>query len=59
MIQEALQQYRDEVVARQFPSSRFSPYKIPGQEVATLVEELRQNGMSQVADAVETYNSEH
>jgi hypothetical protein len=59
VIQEALQQYRDEVASRQFPSSRFSPYKIPGGEVATLVEELKQRGMAHVAEAVETYSAQH
>ncbi|KAG1669922.1 hypothetical protein FOA52_002449 [Chlamydomonas sp. UWO 241] len=52
-IQAALQQYRQEVAAKEFPSAQFSPYRIPEKEVEGLARGLRARGMPRVADAVE------
>lgn len=52
-IQSALQQYRQDVESRAFPTQRFSPYRIPAAEVAALAYELRKKGLGHVAEAVE------
>ncbi len=51
--QAALQEYRDEVVSGGFPSARFSPYRIPQQELGVLVDALRRQGAHAAAQAVE------
>jgi len=53
VIQEALQQYREDVATRSFPSYKFSPYRIPESEVLSLSSELRARGLADVANAVE------
>ena len=58
IIQGALQQYRDDVAAGQFPGRQYSPYKIPPAEVDALVGELKQRGMAGVAQAVEEYSAQ-
>jgi len=52
-IQVALQQYREEVTSRQFPSPQYTPYRIPKQEVDLLATALRKRGSEAAAQAVE------
>ena len=52
-LQAALQQYREEVTSRQFPSPKHTPYRIPPPEVAILAAALRERGSPEAAKAVE------
>lgn len=40
-------------MSRQFPSARFSPYRIPPAELSQLSQELRKQGASAAAQALE------
>ncbi|KAF8068334.1 KPHMT2 [Scenedesmus sp. PABB004] len=51
-INRALVQYREEVVDGLFPGQAYSPYAIQAAEVEALVEQLRDAGMADCADAV-------
>ncbi|KAK9817891.1 hypothetical protein WJX72_003844 [[Myrmecia] bisecta] len=52
VIQDALQAYRDDVGSGAFPSTQFSPYKIPEAELDSLTKQLQESGFSKAADAV-------
>ncbi|KAK9826800.1 hypothetical protein WJX81_002217 [Elliptochloris bilobata] len=58
-IQGALQQYREEVAAREFPSAAFSPYRIADEEVAALERALHSDGMQAAAQAVAAAREAH
>jgi hypothetical protein len=51
-LQSALQQYREEVSSRAFPSARYSPYSIPTIELDSLIEALKRRGDHAAAAAV-------
>lgn len=52
VIQEALTRYAREVETRQFPSRKYSPYKMSDGEVDLLAEELHRHGLIKAASAV-------
>ncbi|GAB4817262.1 hypothetical protein N2152v2_004308 [Parachlorella kessleri] len=58
VIQEALGAYHRDVVAGDFPSQKYSPYKIPQQEVELLMRDLEREGLTKARDAVETVMSQ-
>ena len=51
-IQEALGQYAAEVAAKEFPSKKFSPYKMTQGEGTAFLEELRRHGFEAGAEGV-------
>jgi hypothetical protein len=53
LAQAALQEYRDDVVGKRFPSARYSPYRIPEAELQSLVDQLKKQGAHAAAQAVE------
>jgi len=53
VVQQALQQYRDDVTSGAFPSEQFSPYKLGSeQETASFAEQLDAAGFHNAANAV-------
>eukprot|EP00887_Chlorella_sp_A99_P004330 scaffold15.g4330.t1 len=52
VIQQALTEYHSDVTTKAFPSARYSPYRIPPGEQATLLRALEQEGLKYAAETV-------
>jgi 3-methyl-2-oxobutanoate hydroxymethyltransferase len=57
-IATALAAFRAEVEGRAFPDAKHSPYAISGEDVASLAQQLRQDGLHAAAEAAEAHKGD-